>query len=193
MYQIQQQKHIYEETSQKAQYGCWNSMINWYKRDYFEGQQLKLLQAVDYFKCDWRLSQLFTRCCYLTDFATCRHLPPVWRSFVLLLLDRKKIRISLVWELQSKPIMGPGSDAKILLPDILHDLCCTVSSTCRRTKITLFNHRRLYHSWWFSRWWGVESNSMEASRSYNLYNRLLQLVTCRANDNQDDESDKWWW
>ena len=28
---------------------------------------------------------------------------------------------------------------------------------------------------------------MEASRSYNLYNRLLQLVTCRANDNQDDE------
>ena len=44
-----------QETSQKAQHGCWNSMINWYKRDYFEGQQLKLLQAVDYFKCDWRL------------------------------------------------------------------------------------------------------------------------------------------
>ena len=99
MYPIQQQKHIFEETSQKAQHGCWNSMINWYKRDYFEGQQLKLLQAVDYFKCDWRLEQLFTRCCYLTAFATCRHLPPVWRSFVILSLDRKKIHRSLVWKL----------------------------------------------------------------------------------------------
>ena len=70
---------------------------------------------------------------------------------------------------------------------------CKKSVTRYFAKITLFNHCRLYHTWWFSRWWGVESNSIEASRSYNLYNRLLQLVTCRANDNQDDESDKWSW
>ena len=129
---------------------------------------------------------LFDSFCHLSTFTS---------SLNELLMDRRKIHISLVWKLAGnyKTIMGPGSDAKILLPDILHDLCRTVSSTCRRPKITLFNHRRLYHSWWFSRWWGVESNSMEASRSYNLYNRLLQLVTCRANDNQDDESDKWWW
>ena len=132
---------------------------------------------------------LFDSFCHLSTFTS------VWRSFVLLLLekDSQKSCLKTGCELQSKPIMGPGSDAKILLPDILHDLCHSVSSTCRRTKILLFNHRRLYHSWWFSRWWGVESNSMEASRSYNLYNRLLQLVPRQANDNQDDESDKWWW
>ena len=134
---------------------------------------------------------LFDSFCHLSTFTS--SLKELCPSFIGQEKDSHRSCLKTGCELQSKPIMGPGSDAKILLPYILHDLCHTVSNTCRRTKILLFNHRRLYHSWWFSRWWGVESNSMEASRSYNLYNRLLQLVTCRANDNQDDESDKWWW
>ena len=168
-------------------------MINWYKRDYFEGQQLKLLQAVD----------------YIDDYNSCSQGVAIWQLLPLVdiylqfegalsFFYWKKIHRSLVWKLAANYKANQSWDLGPMQKFcyhmyILHDLCHSVSSTCRRTKITLFNHRRLYHSWWFSRWWGVESNSMEASRSYNLYNRLLQLVTCRANDNQDDESDKWWW